>query len=83
MNTCYLTILRIRLMVSAYCNSTLNIYMHRIFEKSKVRERTCLRFYLELLYHQYVADVLRGIYSSNDLYFIPQMDGPCAENFCY
>ena len=25
----------------------------------------------------------RGIYSSNDLYFIPRMDGPYAENFCY
>ena len=25
----------------------------------------------------------RGIYSSNDPYFIPQTDGPCTENFCY
>ena len=29
------------------------------------------------------ADLSRGIYSSNDPYFIPMTDGTCGENFCY
>ena len=29
------------------------------------------------------ADLSRGIYSSNDPYFIPMTDRTCGENFCY